>query len=91
MLGEVAEGDQLDGAVRGPVPLTTLFAQRSLPPEALAAGYHRYLVLRPVPVWRTVSAPWFGQPGGGERYRTTYSAIELVALGYLAEQAGGEP
>jgi hypothetical protein len=61
----------------------TAFARRSLPPEHLAAGYHRYRVLRELPVWRTVSAPWFGQPGGGERYRATYSATELVALGYL--------
>ena len=26
------------------------------------------------------------QPGSGERYRTTYSAVELLALGYLAEE-----
>jgi hypothetical protein len=92
MLPEGAEIDRF-GSPSGRVFSldTTLFAQRSLPPEALAAGYYRYRVLRPLPVWRTVSAPWFGQPGGGERYRTTYSAMELVALGYLAEQAGGQP
>jgi hypothetical protein len=63
----------------------TAFDRRALPPPALATGYHRYRVLRPLPVWRTVSAPWFGQPGGGERYRATYAAVELVALGRLAE------
>ena len=68
----------------------TPFARRSLPPELLAAGYRRYRVRRALPVWRTVSAPWFGQPGGGERYRSTYSALELVALGYLEELGGGE-
>jgi hypothetical protein len=64
---------------------STAFARRSLPPMFLAAGYRRYRVVRPLPVWRAVSAPWFGQPGGGERYRTTLSSVELVALGYLAE------
>jgi hypothetical protein len=67
----------------------TGFARRSLPPDHLAAGYRRYRVLRALPVWRTVSAPWFGQPGGGERYSGTYSATELVALGYLEDITGG--
>jgi hypothetical protein len=63
----------------------TEFTRRSLPPDSLAAGYRRYRVVRELPVWRTLSAPWFGQPGGGERYRATYSATELVALGYLED------
>ncbi|WP_156753381.1 glycohydrolase toxin TNT-related protein, partial [Actinokineospora pegani] len=63
----------------------TPFAQRSLPPALLAAGVHRYRVLRPTPVWRAVSAPWFAQPGGGDRYRATQSAADLVALGYLLD------
>jgi hypothetical protein len=66
----------------------TPFERRSLPPESLAAGYFRYRVERPLPVWRTVTAPWFGQQGGGERYRTTYSATELVAFGYLTDITG---
>jgi hypothetical protein len=65
----------------------TAFAQRSLPPAHKDGGYRRYRVVRPLPVWRAVSAAWFGQPGGGVRYRTTHSAIELVALGYLEEIA----
>lgn len=63
----------------------TPFAERSLPPALLEAGYRRYRVLRELPVWRAVSAPWFGQPGGGLRYRSVYSAAELVTLGYLAD------
>lgn len=63
----------------------TPFAQRSLPPALLDAGYRRYRVLSELPVWRAVSAPWFGQPGGGVRYRSVYSAAELVTLGYLAD------
>jgi nicrotizing toxin Mtb-like protein len=65
----------------------TAFPQRSLPPAHKDAGYRRYRVVRSLPVWRAVSAAWFGQPGGGVRYRTTHSAIELVALGYLEEIA----
>lgn len=63
----------------------TPFARRSLPPDHLATGYHRYRVERDLPMWRTLSAAWFGQPGGGVRYRAVYSAAELVALGYLAD------
>ncbi|OLR90463.1 TNT domain-containing protein [Actinokineospora bangkokensis] len=63
----------------------TPFARRSLPPTHLSAGYHRYRVLRPLPVWRGVSAPWFAQPGGAERYRATHPAADLIALGYLQE------
>jgi hypothetical protein len=66
----------------------TPFAQRSLPPAHLEQGYRRYRVLRPLPVWRAVSAAWFAQPGGGVRYRTTHSAMELQALGYLADITG---
>ena len=65
----------------------TPFAQRSLPPPHKDTGYRRYKVTKPLPVWRAVSAAWFGQPGGGVRYRTTHSAVELVALGYLEEIA----
>ncbi|TDV36861.1 TNT domain-containing protein [Actinophytocola oryzae] len=65
----------------------TPFPQRSLPPAHKDTGYYRYRVTNPLPVWRAVSAAWFGQPGGGVRYRTTHSAAELVALGYLEEIA----
>ncbi|GAB3585593.1 hypothetical protein GCM10027445_63300 [Amycolatopsis endophytica] len=85
----LAEGTVIDrfGDPRGRVfaPDGTAFASRSLPPPAREAGYRRYRVLRDLPVWRAVSAPWFGQPGGGERYRGVYSADELVTLGYLAD------
>ncbi|MFC5290426.1 glycohydrolase toxin TNT-related protein [Actinokineospora guangxiensis] len=63
----------------------TPFAARSLPPAQLDAPLRRYTVVRPLPAWRTASAPWFAQRGGGIRLRTTRSAVELVALGYLVE------
>lgn len=66
----------------------TPFAERALPPQHRERGYHRYRVMRPLPVRRATAAPWFGQPGGGVRYRTTYSVAELVELGHLAELVG---
>lgn len=63
----------------------TPFAARSLPPARLATGYHRYRVLRELPAWAADTATWFGQPGGGLRYRTVYPVVDLLALGYLAE------
>ncbi|MBA0128045.1 glycohydrolase toxin TNT-related protein [Haloechinothrix sp. YIM 98757] len=69
-------------------PDGTAFARRSLPPAHLDSGYFRYRVLCALPAWRAVSAAWFGQPGGGLRYRTVYSAGELVALGYLEDITG---
>lgn len=63
----------------------TPFPQRSLPAGYLRAGYHRYVVLAALPVWRAVSAPWHGMPGGGVRYRTTYPARDLIALRYLRD------
>jgi hypothetical protein len=85
----VPEGAILDrfGGIGGRVfaPEGTLFGKRSLPPLALESGYRRYQVLMEVPMWRAVSAGWFGQPGGGIRYRAVYSADELVTMGYLAD------
>ncbi|QIZ34586.1 glycohydrolase toxin TNT-related protein [Saccharopolyspora sp. ASAGF58] len=63
----------------------TPFAQRSLPAAYDERDYRRYRVMRPLPVWQAVAAPWFAQPGGGKRYRATYSLIDLVGLGYLVE------
>ncbi|RSM74556.1 DUF4237 domain-containing protein [Kibdelosporangium aridum] len=68
----------------------TSFAQRSLPPSHVYAEYRRYRVLKPLPVWRGISAAWFGQTGGGVRYRTTHPALDLIALGYLAEDISTE-
>ncbi|GAA2841701.1 hypothetical protein GCM10010452_82450 [Crossiella cryophila] len=63
----------------------TPFTERGLPPELIGLGYHRFQVARELPVWRTVAAPWFGQAGGGVRFRATHSVAELLALGFLVE------
>lgn len=68
----------------------TPFAERSLPPGKLDAEYRRYVVVRAVPMWRSETANWFGQVGGGTRYRALLGADELVTLGYLAEAKGEE-
>ncbi|HEY4021618.1 MAG TPA: TNT domain-containing protein [Pseudonocardiaceae bacterium] len=68
----------------------TSFAARSLPPAGLAAGYHRYEVLRDLPMWWALSTAWFGQPGGGVRYRAVYPAADLVASGFLKEISVGD-
>ncbi|MGW4112063.1 TNT domain-containing protein [Actinosynnema sp. NPDC004786] len=89
--GVLAVGVELDrfGGPEGRVlsQLGTPFAERSLPPALVGAGYHRYRVVRVLPVWFTLSAEWFGQPGGGVRYRATHPVADLVALGYLEEMA----
>jgi hypothetical protein len=88
----LADGVRLDrfGGEEGRIfaPDGTKFAGRSLPPGFLLAEYRRYRVLKPLPVWRTVSAAWFGQPGGGVRYRATHPAGDLMTMGYLAELTG---
>jgi hypothetical protein len=68
----------------------TPFAARSLPPDRRSAGYHRFEVLRELPMWWALSAAWFGQPGGGVRYRAVYPAADLVALGFLQEISVGD-
>lgn len=73
-------------------PEGTLFARRSLPPDYREREFRRYRVLRRLPVWQAVNAPWFAQPGGAVRYRTTAAVADLVGLGYLVElMATGEP
>ncbi|KAA5833700.1 DUF4237 domain-containing protein [Saccharopolyspora hirsuta] len=73
------------GAGRFSFALATAFGQRSLPAAHAEREYRRYRVMRRLPVWQSVAAPWFAQPGGGVRYRTTHSLDDLVGLGYLVE------
>lgn len=69
----------------------TPYAARSLPPARLDSGYQRYRVLRELPVWAAETASWFGQPGGGVRYRAVHPVLDLLTLGYLAEMTPEPP
>ncbi|MDO3399725.1 TNT domain-containing protein [Mycolicibacterium neoaurum] len=66
-------------------PVGTEFSARGLPPNSLDAGYHRYEVVRPIPIWEGPIAPAMGQPGGGLQYYFPRSIVDLVNAGYLRE------
>ena len=64
----------------------TPFSQRSLPPDAIKPNnYYKYLVLMPFDAVVGVTAPAFGQPGGGMQYHLiepdTFNS--LIQEGYL--------
>lgn len=66
-------------------PVGTPFPERALPAHSLDAGYHRYEVVRPIPIWEGSIAPAMGQPGGGIQYYFTRPIVDLVNAGYLRE------
>ncbi|MBN7482859.1 glycohydrolase toxin TNT-related protein [Mycobacteroides abscessus] len=66
-------------------PVGTPFPERALPPHSLAAGYHRYEVVKSIPIWQGRIAPAMGQPGGGIQYYFPRSIVDLVNAGYLKE------
>jgi len=66
-------------------PVGTSFPERALPPGSLDAGYHRYEVVKPIPIWEGPIAPAMGQPGGGVQYYLPTSIVDLVNAGYLKE------
>jgi hypothetical protein len=82
-------GDMFDrfgpGFGRFGSPVETEFPDRALPPHSLDAGYHRYEVVRPIPIWQGPIAPAMGQPGGGIQYYFTHPIVDLVNAGYLRE------
>jgi len=88
----LAPGIELEllGSARGRVlaAANTPLAQRSVPAEYAERALSRLRVQAPLPVWQVHVAAWFGQPGGGTRYRLTQPVAELIASGVLgtAEQ-----
>ena len=66
-------------------PVGTDFASRGLPPHSLDAGYHRYEVVRPIPIWEGPIAPAMAQPGGGVQYYFPQAIVDLLNAGYLRE------
>ena len=91
----LAPGTELDllGSVHGRVLAAagTSLAQRSVPPEYAGRRLFRLTTQVVLPVWRVQVAAWFGQPGGGIRYRLTHPVAELVAAGALVHAGGGPP
>lgn len=68
----------------------TSFAQRSLPEEYAERTLSRLTVQFDLPAWQVQTAAWFGQPGGGTRYRLSHSVAELLAMAALAVEEPGE-
>lgn len=82
-------------------PPDTPYPERGLPPDNLydlrdpsrpgvspgdpLPSYHRYEVVRPIPVWEGAIAPAMGQPGGGTQYYLPEAIVDLVNAGYLRE------
>lgn len=66
-------------------PVDTDFARRGLPPLSLDAGYHRYEVVRPIPIWQGPIAPAMAQSGGGIQYYFPHAIVDLLNAGYLRE------
>ena len=54
-------------------PDGTPFSARSLPPDTNINNFHRYRVLRDIPVESGLVSPWFNQPGGGIQYKFSQS------------------
>jgi hypothetical protein len=73
-------------------PAGTPVERRSLPPTSLRDGarLHRFIMTADVLVRGELVAPWFGQPGGGLRFRLAedFRGIrDLVVTGALARLA----
>lgn len=66
-------------------PTGTPYEARALPYDVSKMDYYQYEVLKPFAAAAGTTAAWFDQSGGGIQFRTTMSAQQLVADGYLKE------
>ena len=57
---------------------------RALPP-GMARDYHKYEVIKELPVESSLIRPYFGRLGLGKQYRTNLSINDLIKKGYLRE------
>ena len=64
-------------------PAGTPFPQRSLPASYELRPKAEYELVHPLPVAGGITAPWYGQPGGGVQYLLPSSVGELRAAGIL--------
>ena len=66
-------------------PYGTPYAARSIEPGGEVRGYHRYKVLKDIPVESGTIAPWFAQQGGGTQYRLPMTIQQLISGRYIDE------
>jgi len=65
-------------------PEGTPIENRSLPPNANTNSYNAYEVLKPFPVQSGITAPFYGQPGGGiQYYSPNMNVLQLTKQGYI--------
>jgi hypothetical protein len=65
-------------------PAGTPFSSRSLPNDAVNLPLNTYQVIKPIDgVASGISAPWFGQPGGGVQHQLPNTVQQLIESGYL--------
>ncbi|MFC4334361.1 TNT domain-containing protein [Salininema proteolyticum] len=63
----------------------TPYEQRALVPGSDEREFHTYEVVRPFDAEGGLTAPWFGEPGGGIQYLLPDRVQRLIDNGYLRE------
>lgn len=66
-------------------PDSAPYGTRALPYDKNKMPYHRYEVLKPIPVKGGKAAWWFDEPGGAVQYKTEKSVQQLINEGFLKE------
>lgn len=66
----------------------TPYAERAMPYETKNLVYHIYVVLKPLSVSACKIAPWFGEPGGGEQFKTSDNVMLLKSNGEIVTAPG---
>lgn len=57
---------------------------RSLPPQTDLSIYNKYLLVNPIEnVEKSITAPWFNQPGMGVQYNFPEPIMSLIKKGYI--------
>ena len=64
----------------------TPYQARALPYDPAKLPYTVYVVRQPLPVQECTIAPWFGEPGGGEQFKTAEPAAQLTTEGVIAPE-----
>ncbi len=67
-------------------PLTVTLEERALPRETREAQLHVYEVVADITCYKSRTAAWFGQKGGGTQYRFEEKMIDLIEESVLIEK-----